>query len=160
MATSDLALVDTNVLVNSVYEGAEHFAPSRTLIERAKASDAGLCVLPQNIAEFYAAVTSAKRVTEPKTADEALAAIDAFLALRGLELLPLPADVVSRLLELLRANPVTGLRVYDFHLVAAMLGSGVKRIYTFNTRDFERFSELEVLLPSDYERPSSESSAE
>ena len=51
MTTSDLALVDTNILVNSVYEGAAHFAPSRALLDRAKATDAGLCVLPQNVAE-------------------------------------------------------------------------------------------------------------
>ena len=50
MTTSDLALVDTNILVNSVYEGAAHFAPSRALLDRAKATDAGLCVLPQNVA--------------------------------------------------------------------------------------------------------------
>ena len=149
MPTSDLALVDTNVLVNSVYEGAEHFAPSRALLDRAKAVGASLCVLPQNVAEFFAAVTNPKRVTEPKTAEEALDAIDEFLELPGIELLPVPADVVPRLLSLIRANPVTGLRVYDLHLVAAMLGSGVTRIYTFNARDFARFSELEVLTPSE-----------
>ncbi len=147
MATSDLALVDTNVLVNSLYQGAEHFGPSRALLESAKNANAGLCLLPQNVAEFYAATTSAKRVSEPKTSEEALVAIEQMLALPGIELLPVPADVIDRLLSLVRSNPFTGLRVYDLHLVAAMLGNGVARIYTFNTRDFEPVSELEVLTP-------------
>jgi predicted nucleic acid-binding protein len=104
-------------------------------------------VLPQNIAEFYAAVTNPKRVSVPKPPTDALAAIDEFLALPGLTLLPVASDVVDRLLALLCRRPVTGLKVYDLHLIVAMLGNGITRICTFNVQDFQPFDELQVIQP-------------
>lgn len=116
---AELAVLYTNVLVNSVYDQAEHFAASRALLESAKSEDAGLCLLPQNVAEFYAAVTNAKRVSEPKPPEVALAAIDDFLALPGITLLPVPSDIVDRLLALLRRRRVSATKVYDLQLIAA-----------------------------------------
>jgi hypothetical protein len=69
------------------------------------------------------------------------------LALPGITLLPVPSDVVGRLLTLVRRRPVTAIKVYDLQLIAAMLGNGVKTIYTFNTEDFEPFEEIEVRVP-------------
>ena len=148
MTTSEPALLDTNVPVNALFEQSEHFAASRSLLDRAKDQAAGFRLLPQNVAEFYAVVTNPKRVTAPKAATEALSAIRAFLALPGIALLPVPTDVISRLLTLLERRPVTRGKVHDIHLVASMLGNGVVRIYTYNRDDFTPFSELEVLTPS------------
>lgn len=47
---TELTLVDTNILVNSLYEDAEHFASSRALLDRAKSEDAAFALLPQNVA--------------------------------------------------------------------------------------------------------------
>jgi hypothetical protein len=58
------------------------------------------------LAEFFAIVTNPRRVTPVKTAEEVLQAIEQFLALPGLTVLPLPADVVTRWIALVRANPV------------------------------------------------------
>lgn len=33
------------------------------------------------------------------------------------------------------------------HIVATMLENGIRRIYTFNTRDFASIDGLEVVLP-------------
>jgi predicted nucleic acid-binding protein len=146
MAMSDeLALVDTNVLVEATFSGTAHHAAARAIVERAKERTGAMCVLPQIVAEFYSIVTDARRVKPVKTPAEALAAIDAYLSLPGMTLLPVPADVVSRLTELLRRRPVRGPEVYDVQLVAGMLGNGIRRIYTFNRDDFTPFDELEVL---------------
>jgi predicted nucleic acid-binding protein len=61
--------------------------------------------------------------------------------------LPVPARTVERWLDLLRHYPVIGGDVFDLQIVATMLANGVQRIYTFNTDDFEKFRELEVLTP-------------
>jgi predicted nucleic acid-binding protein len=42
---------------------------------------------------------------------------------------------------------VTGGEIFDLQIVATMKASGISRIYTFNTEDFEVFSELEVVKP-------------
>ena len=42
---------------------------------------------------------------------------------------------------------MTGPKFYDLQLLATMLGNNVRRIYTFNTDDFDWFERIEVLTP-------------
>ena len=148
MTTSpDPGLLDTNVLVYAVFPAAPQHAASRALVDTAKSPGANLCVAPQNLIEFYAVVTDPRRVTHPKTSDEALQAIDDILALPGLTLLPVPADLIARWEQLLRQNPAPRKRAFDSQLVATMLGSGVTKLHTFNTADFLAFGAIQVLMP-------------
>jgi predicted nucleic acid-binding protein len=146
--TTDLALIDTNVLVHSFYDEQPQYPAAVRLRDSALEDDAGLCVAPQTVAEFYAVVTNSRRVSAPFAPAEALAEIDKLLALPGLALLPVPSDLIQRLTQLLRRRPVLGRQVFDLQLVATMLGNGVRRIYTFNAKDFEPFQELEVIVPT------------
>ncbi|MBZ5624082.1 MAG: hypothetical protein LAQ69_36090 [Acidobacteriia bacterium] len=50
-------------------------------------------------------------------------------------------------MELLQRHPVIGGDVFDRQIVATMQAHDVKRIYTFNTDDFEVFPELTVVTP-------------
>jgi len=86
-----------------------------------------------------------RRVPKPRSSADALGAITGLLAF--LHVLPVPANTVDGWLDLLRRHPVTGGDVFDLQIVATMLANGVQRIYTFNTGDFEIFSELSVLTP-------------
>jgi predicted nucleic acid-binding protein len=122
-------------------------AASRALLDRARAAGANLCVAPQNVVEFYAVVTDPRRVTPPRTPDEALQAIDDFLALPGLTLLPVPNDLIARWAQLLRQSPATRKRAFDTQLAATMLGNGLTAIYTFNVADFQQFGQIQVLTP-------------
>jgi len=55
---------------------------------------------------------------------------------------------VAGWIQLLQHHPVEGAGVFDLQIVATMLASGVQRICTFNTADFEIFGELTVIAPS------------
>jgi predicted nucleic acid-binding protein len=46
---------------------------------------------------------------------------------------------------LLQKYPVTGYSVFDIQLLATILGNGIDKIYTFDRKHFERFSEIQVL---------------
>ena len=140
----DLALVDTNVLVYALYPESEHHAASRSLLDQAQAGPTAICLVPQILTEFYAVVTNAKRVTAPRQAEEALDAIEKILGMPGMILLPVPGDLVSRWVCLVRKYRVTGAAVFYLQLVATMLGNGVKKIFTFNRDHFDRFDEVEV----------------
>jgi predicted nucleic acid-binding protein len=145
--SADRVLLDTNVLVYSAYPSAAQHTNSRALVESAKDPAAGLYVIPQILAEFFAVVTNPKRVTPPKTAEEALQAIEQFLALPGLTLLPLPADVVTRWIALVRANPVRGGEVFDVQAAAAMLAHGIMNVFTYNVDDFKGFPGISAKEP-------------
>jgi toxin-antitoxin system PIN domain toxin len=143
----ELAMLDTNVLVYAYYEDAPQYPAAFPLLGRAQEAGALLCVSPQVIAEFYAAITNPRRVSAPFTVDEALAEIEKLRALPGLTLVPVPLDVVDRWVALLREQPVTGRHVFDAQLAAIMLGNGITKLYTFNRTDFERFPGIEILTP-------------
>ncbi len=130
-------LIDTNVLVYALFPSSSQHAASRSLLEKARDPNAGLCVFPQILAEFFAVVTNPKRVSPAKTPEEALQAIERFLALPGLALLPLPADVVTRWVRLGRSRPVKGGEVFDLQAAAGMLAHGIGTVYTFNLADFQ-----------------------
>ncbi len=138
-------LFDANVLVYALDADAPQHAASRALLESARASSTPVYVTLQTLCEFYSVVTNARRVSKPRSPTDALSAITGLLAF--VEVLPVPANTVGGLTDLLRRRPVTGGDIFDLHLVATMKANGILRIYTFNREEFEVFSELEVLEP-------------
>jgi len=90
-------------------------------------------------------VTNARRVSNPRSPEDALRAISGLLTF--LHVLPIPARAVEGWLDLLRRRPVTGGDIFDLQIVATMQANGIQRIYTFNSDDFEAFSELAVVTP-------------
>src|ERR1700730_18466582 len=139
-------LVDANVLVYAFYTDAEFHSASRQLLERAHDLHAGLRVTSQVLAEFFSIVTNRKRVTLPRSPEEAVRAIDLILALPGISMLPVPEETVSHWLELVRLKPVVGGMIFDLQLVATMRANGVSRIYTYNRSDFEPFIGIDVVV--------------
>jgi len=146
--SAERALLDTNILIYALDPTSSFYPACDALLERTKTAGAGLCIAPQNLAEFYAIVTNARRVPTPRTPTETLAVIEQFLERPGLELLPVPTDIVARWIALARRCPVVGGDLFDLQLIATMLGNGITRIYTLNRDDFVHFSELEVIVPT------------
>ena len=145
--SSELAMVDTNVLVYAKYEDGEHYTACSRLLEQAQDGQLALCISPQVLGELYSTVTNPRRVSDPFTPEEAIEVVAQFLTMPAMAILPVPGDVVRRWMALVQRHPVTGGRVFDLQLVATMLGNGVRRIYTYNRSDFEAFEEIEVLTP-------------
>lgn len=63
-------------------------------------------------------------------------------------LLPDSLETYNEWRRLLVAYGVSGVLVHDTRLVASMLVHGARRILTFNTRDFARYSRIEAIHPS------------
>ena len=143
----DRIAVDANVLVYALYRDAPQHATSRAFLERAQQGHLTLCFTSQTLAEFFSIVTSARRVSDAKTPQEAVGAIQSILSLPGATLLPVPADVTSRWLDLLSRHPVRAGAIFDLQLIATIMANGVERICTFNRQDFEGFPGLQVLTP-------------
>ncbi|HYL73578.1 MAG TPA: TA system VapC family ribonuclease toxin [Bryobacteraceae bacterium] len=139
--------LDSNILVYAVEGGAPQHANSRALIESARDSATALYLTSQVLCEFYSVVTNPRRVAIPRSPVEAADAISALLSLPGIRVLPTPVRAVRGWMALLKRHPVTGGDVFDLQLVATMLAKDVRRIYTFNTADFQVFPELTVIAP-------------
>jgi len=64
-----------------------------------------------------------------------------------LRLLPDSLAVHEEWRKLLVTYGVSGVQVHDARLAAAMRVHGVKRILTFNDRDFARYTDIEAIHP-------------
>lgn len=141
------SVLDTNVLIYAHDQVSSYHQAAAALLHMANDPEAALCVTPQTLAEFFAVVTSPKRVRHPRSAEEAILAIEQILLCPGITLLPTPADLVARWIELVRRFPVTRQHIFDLQLAATILGNGINRLYTFNPNDFQSIPDLEILVP-------------
>ena len=142
---SERAFVDTNVILYPFDPNAAHHVRSLALMEQTRGQDANLWISPQVFCEVYRYVT---HPGAPKALDpgEVTSELEALLARPGLHILPVPPDVTTRIIQLLRERTVRGRQVFDAQIAATMLGNGVRRTYTFNKSDF-LFNGLEPLEP-------------
>jgi len=80
----------------------------------------------------------------PAQADRRAQAIES-----SIEILPDSLLIHLEWRRLLVAHNISGVQVHDARLVAAMHVHEVKRILTFNARDFVRFTDIEAIHPAE-----------
>ena len=141
-------LLDSNVLLRWNIRTA----PQSRLVIRALdlllASGGLPCYTSQNLGELWNVLTrpidrNGFGLT-PAQADRRACAIES-----RIKLLPDTPDVHTEWRRLLVDYRVSGIQVHDARLVASMHVHGVKRILTFKTRDFARFTDVEAIHPAD-----------
>lgn len=147
-----MILLDTNILLRYARTTDPAFAAVDAAINARHAGGEVLCVVPQNVYEFWATATRP-------------------IASNGLGLSIPECQVqvgrVERLFRLLRDLPTLfdewealvgayschGRVSYDARLVAAMQTHGITRLLTTNGADFARFSGLTILDPTTLAAP-------
>jgi len=147
MNTSDLALVDTNVLVYAADQNAKFHEPAKKLRDQGFQGKTPLAVTPQVLLEFYAVITDPARVQNPITPQEATAEVEKYLRSPAIEKIYPGDNILQSVIILAKKYNLSRQRIFDLYIVATMLTNNMTRIYTYNSTDFERFGELEVLTP-------------
>lgn len=139
-------LIDSNILIRWVKPDDRDYPLLEGLVEGLIRQGNTLCYTSQNLAEFWNACTRTREhnvfgLTTDEV-DSRAAAIE-----KTLNFLPDNADVHWEWRRLVVAHQVAGVQVYDARLVAAMHVHGIKRILTFNERDFARYAGVEAWRP-------------
>ncbi|MBW2063382.1 MAG: PIN domain-containing protein [Deltaproteobacteria bacterium] len=147
MTISDLALLDSNILIYSHQALSKFHTRSRSLISKGLRGEMSLCVSPQVLYEFYAVITNPKRVTNPVPPNDAVKEVAMFFRAKNILKIYARDDIIDRTLDLLKNYAVRGAEIFDLQLVATMLSNNVTRLYTYNQEHFTRFKEIEVLSP-------------
>ena len=140
-----LGLVDTNVLVYRADRDSQYHLSSSNLINLGLRGEIPLCLAPQNLTEFYAVITSPKRVTNPIDPATARAEIEMYIQSQNIRIIYQKPGLMSKVLELLNQTSITRQHIFDLQLVATMLINGVTRIYTFNANHFSPYQGIEVI---------------
>jgi predicted nucleic acid-binding protein len=105
-----------------------------------------LCYTSQNVAQFWNACTRPVDRNGYGLSPQETNRRARFFE-EKLRLLPDSLAVHQEWRRLLVTYSISGVQVHDARLVAAMLLHRVKRILTFNEKDFTRYSEVEALNP-------------
>ena len=148
MTTSELALLDTNILVYAADETSEFHAASKQLRDQGMQGDIPVAVSPQILFEFFAVITNPRRVTQPRSPQEARDEMEKYFRAATIRKIYPGDDIVERMLTLLQQHPqITRQDIFDCVLVATMQANGVRRIYTYNRQHFTPFPDIEVLTP-------------
>lgn len=139
-------LVDTNVLLRWIKPDDHDYPLVVSAIDSMLQSGTAFCYTSQNLGEFWNACTrpldrNGYGLSPGETDKRARFFED------KLRLIPDGATVHEEWRRLLVAHNVSGVQVHDARLVAAMRVHGIRRILTFNEKDFSRYTEIEAVHP-------------
>lgn len=140
--------VDSNILVYAAFQDSIYFEAAKRCRDQALNGETHFYLTPQILAEFFAIITDPRRVSPAHTHKDAFQEVEKYLNAPGFILLPTPAEVVVKWIELGRQHPMKSQEIFDVQIVASMLLHNIHTIYTFNKADFEKFEEIEVIVPS------------
>jgi predicted nucleic acid-binding protein len=107
-----------------------------------------LCIVPQNLIEFWAVATRPLNVNGLEMtiarAQVELVRIKSFF-----RYFPDTPSVYDEWERLVTNRAVSGKNTYDARIAAAMIVHGITHLLTFNGSDFKRYPEITVISPSE-----------
>ncbi len=141
-------LIDTNILLRLVETANSRHFEARKAVDRLLAQGFTLCILLQNVSEFWNVCT---RPLDKNGLGFSIAQADAELEKleKVFDILPDIVDVYKNWRELVINHSVSGVKAHDAKIVAAMKAHGVQRLLTFNAKDFKRYTDIKAVEPKD-----------
>jgi predicted nucleic acid-binding protein len=144
-----LILLDTNILLRYAIAADPAFATVDTAINALHGGGEVLCVVPQNVYEFWATAT------RPVAANGlnlyvSECQVQVARIKRLFRLIPDLWTLFAEWEALVVAHACHGRVSYDARLVAAMRTHGITRLLTLNGADFTRFPGLTILDPATF----------
>ncbi len=139
-------LADSNILSRLSQPQNPHYAIARRAVITIRRQGEEICLVPQNIIEFWAVAT------RPITSNGlGLTIAETQYEVRKFKrLFTIHSDepeIFAEWENLVLKYNVSGKNVHDTRLVAAMLTHNITHLLTFNVKDFKRFSEINVIDP-------------
>jgi predicted nucleic acid-binding protein len=141
-------LLDSNILLRWLEAEQPDQVVVTAAVDRLLLSKDDPCYTSQNLSEFWNTLTRPVNRNgyglSPEEANRRAIAIES-----RIQLLPDGLAIHKEWRKLLVSHRISGVQVHDARLVASMHVHGVKRILTFNTKDFMRFTDIEAIHPAD-----------
>lgn len=139
---------DANALLRFFQKSHPLHPTVREAVRRLRASGDELCILPQNVVEFWSVATRPPSARggfgmTPREADHQTRLME-----RLFPLLPDTPAVHAEWRRLVVEVGVSGVQVHDARIAAALRVHGVARLLTFNAKDFARYSGFTAVDPA------------
>ena len=139
-------LLDTNILVRLLQPADKNHAACLDALEKLPKDGFEICVVPQNLYEFWAVVTRPVDVNglgfSPAATEQAIEQIcDMFTFLKD------ERTIYQYWLKLVANFKVLGRNSHDARLVAALDRHRISHLLTLDAKDFKRFEHITILTP-------------
>ena len=138
--------LDANVLIFASDRTSGRHDAARGFLESCAASPEVLCVTWPTIMAYLRVATHPSIFAAPLTPEEALANVNALLALPQTRPVSEQDGFMDAYLHVTASTTVRGNLVPDAHLAAILFQNGVRTLYS-NDRDFRKFESLDVRDP-------------
>jgi len=138
--------VDSNLLIYSHREDSKFHVAAKELVDSLRHQSAPWAIPWPCVHEFIGIVTHTNIYRSPTSLNQALAAVDAWLASGNLHLLSESPGYFDKLRELALAAKLSGPRIHDARVAALCLHHGVRELWTAD-RDFSMFPKLKTRNP-------------
>jgi predicted nucleic acid-binding protein len=142
-----LWLADTNVLLRSIQRDSPRLRSlARDALKAIYRRGDSVCIFPQNLIELWSVSTRPLDVNglglSLLETGRNVARCESFFTV-----LPETPAIFPEWRRLVTAFGVSGVKVHDARLVAAMNVHAVKNILTFDVEDFRRYPGIQILAP-------------
>jgi len=139
---------DANALLRFFQRSHPQHSVVRGAVRRLRESGEDVCILPQNVVEYWNVATRPPAARGGfgltlRQADQQVRTME-----RLFTLLPDIPDVHAEWRRLVVQVGVSGVQVHDARIAACLRVHGVTRLLTFNTKDFARYSGFVAVDPA------------
>ncbi|MFM7919398.1 MAG: type II toxin-antitoxin system VapC family toxin [Planctomycetaceae bacterium] len=141
-------LVDTNVLLRSAEPGHAHFQFSVYAIDLLRSHGHDLLIVPQILYEYWSVATR-PLANNGFGLSPAEATVELSMLRTLFRLLQDERGIYSMWHDLVVQHAVRGKQAHDARLAAAAQRHLITHVLIFNTTDFQRYSFLTAVSPSD-----------
>jgi len=141
-------LIDTNILLRLIQIADSQHIEAKNAVDKLLAQGFTLCILLQNVSEFWNVCT---RPLDKNGFGFSIAQADAELSKveSVFDVLPVTEEVYRNWRELIVNYSVSGVKVHDAKIVAAMKAHDIQNLLTFNAKDFKRYADIKAVEPKD-----------
>jgi len=141
-------LLDTNILLRLVELAHVQHKEAREALKNLRRQNCAFYILLQNVSEFWNVCTRPK---DKNGLGLSIAQTDLYLKKleRFFTFLPDTEEVCRNWRGLIVNHSVSGVKVHDAKIVAAMKAHNIQTLLTFNAKDFKRYTDIKAVEPKD-----------
>ena len=151
MVDRDSILLNTDVLLHAADSASKLHQHALNVREMAVKSDINGCVSMSVLNEMLVALTSDWYVRSPISVSDAIGEYEKYINLKPITKIISLMSSYKTLNNLVRDYNLKGTDIKLAELVATMTDNRVYILCTFQQEDYERFSEIEVLNPFEFD---------
>jgi len=142
---SNKVFLDTNTLIYqtfSDFDVEKHKIVNEKLVYFVE-NDFLIFISTQILREFFAICTNGKIFKVPLTYEQAVSKVNEFIA--NFDMVYETSSIITTLNMLILKYKQDKQKVYDTNIVATMIENDIQSLFTFNTKDFKKFKEVELI---------------